>query len=638
MKFRKDINGLRAFAVLAVMIYHFKPEWVPGGFAGVDVFFVISGYLMTGIISTAIESKCFNLIGFYVARVNRIIPALTLVCLALLIVGWFVLVPVDYRTLGKHVTSSLFFISNIIYWLESGYFDLNSHEKFLLHTWSLSVEWQFYLIYPFLFIGLHKLFNLNTIKKIIVGLTVVFFLLNVYMTQHWPDAAYFLLPSRVWEMLLGGIAFLYPLKLDSQYKNYIEKTGLALVIISFFVINSHTAWPGYFALLPVLGAFFIIWGDQGNSIATGNPLSQFLGKISYSVYLWHWPLVAFSYYYDITNAWIVGIPLSIIFGYISYRYVELIKWNKIIQWKLIFKVKPLILAIIVVACASFTYAKNGVLSRYSEDRIVLMNNLSQYITMPLRENGYCFYSFNDSQSLKVDRRAGTQCYLGDANKKAETLIFGDSFAGQFDPLWKNFAQKYNINLQSVSTNWCFPSFNDDYTGSKAHAAFKQCLENRRFLKDAIQNKKYKYLILASDWNAIYQQGYINDVKSVIDFALTNNIKIIIISAPVLYRKNPLNKFQRYILDGGDLNINDLKLPEHGNNYVRQYLIDDPNIFYINQDDMFNSNGLFVKDGYLVPYSLDGMHISLVGATEAYKHFSQSKDYSLLVKYMHLTKD
>ncbi|KDF45014.1 acyltransferase family protein [Enterobacter kobei] len=638
MKFRKDINGLRAFAVLAVMIYHFRPEWVPGGFAGVDVFFVISGYLMTGIIFSSIETKRFNLLGFYVARVNRIVPALTVLCAVLLIIGWFVLVPVDYRTLGKHIASSLLFFSNIIYWLEAGYFDVNSHEKLLLHTWSLSVEWQFYIIYPVIFVFLTRVFTLHAIKKIVAFLTVGFFFVNIYMTQHWPDAAYFLLPSRVWEMLLGGIAFLYPLGLSTKLKNGIEKVGLALIICSFFFMNSKMAWPGYYALLPALGAFLIIQGDNESSIATNNPFSQFLGKISYSVYLWHWPFVALSYYYDISNAWVLGVPISILLGYLSYNYIESVKWQHITQWKSTFKLKPLIIAAFVVFGASFTYAKNGIIDRYPENRVLVLNALLKNITMPLRENGYCFYSFNDSQSLKVDRNAGTQCFLGVKTEKAETLIFGDSFAGQYDPFWNFFAKEHNISIQSVSTNWCFPSFNEDYTGNKAHVAFKQCLENRMFLKDSIQQKKYKYLILASDWNAVYSKGYIEGFNRVVDLAVQNNIKVILVSAPTLYRKNPLNKFQRYILSDGDLNIRDLEVAENGNAYIAKKYLNNPDVFYISKEDLYNSTGLFVRGGYAVPYSLDGMHISLMGAIKSYEHFRDSPDKKKLDNYMHLANE
>ena len=136
MKFRKDINGLRAIAVIAVVLFHFNPSAVTGGFAGVDVFFVISGFLMTGIIFRGIEQNNFSILRFYVARANRIIPALAVLCMALLIFGWFYINPVDYQIIGKHIASSITFLSNIIYWRESGYFDAASHEKWLLHTWS----------------------------------------------------------------------------------------------------------------------------------------------------------------------------------------------------------------------------------------------------------------------------------------------------------------------------------------------------------------------------------------------------------------------------------------------------------------------------------------------------------------------
>ena len=158
MQFRRDINGLRAIAVVAVVLFHFIPNSLKGGFAGVDVFFVISGFLMTSIIIGKLESNTFSLISFYNARFKRIVPALLVLSTVLLVLGWFVLLNVEYEQLSKHIFSSLMFISNITYWLESGYFEAASHEKLLLHTWSLSVEWQFYLIYPVALILLNKFF------------------------------------------------------------------------------------------------------------------------------------------------------------------------------------------------------------------------------------------------------------------------------------------------------------------------------------------------------------------------------------------------------------------------------------------------------------------------------------------------
>ncbi|MCT7942959.1 acyltransferase family protein [Shewanella holmiensis] len=211
VNFRNDINGLRAIAVLAVVIFHFKPDLVPGGFAGVDVFFVISGYLMTRIIFKGLENDTFNLIKFYIDRANRIIPALAFLCLIVLVFGWYNLSPIDYKSLGKHVTSSVSFVSNMIYWRESGYFDSESHSKWLLHTWSLSVEWQFYIIYPLILITIKRLFSINTCKTIITLVTLVGFVTSVFITLKWPDSAYYLLPTRAWEMLAGALTCIYPL-------------------------------------------------------------------------------------------------------------------------------------------------------------------------------------------------------------------------------------------------------------------------------------------------------------------------------------------------------------------------------------------------------------------------------------------
>jgi peptidoglycan/LPS O-acetylase OafA/YrhL len=177
--FRKDINGLRALAVIAVVIFHFKPTWMEGGFAGVDVFFVISGFLMTGIIFRSLELNDFSVLKFYVARANRIIPALALLCIFLLLMGMIILTPNEYKELGKHVVGSIGFFSNILYWSESGYFDSASHDKWLLHTWSLSVEWQFYIIYPLVIFLLHKFISIKYLKLLILIGAITSFILCI---------------------------------------------------------------------------------------------------------------------------------------------------------------------------------------------------------------------------------------------------------------------------------------------------------------------------------------------------------------------------------------------------------------------------------------------------------------------------
>lgn len=182
MEFRKDINALRSLAVLAVIIFHFNSDYLPGGFAGVDVFFVISGYLMTKIILSGIDENNFSLKRFYLARARRIIPALTIICLITILIGWLFIKPSDFYEMGKDVASSILFISNFLYWSRSGYFDNSSVNNFLLHTWSLSVEWQFYIVYPLLLLAVSKTLGLKAAKHSILVLFIFSFFASLYGT------------------------------------------------------------------------------------------------------------------------------------------------------------------------------------------------------------------------------------------------------------------------------------------------------------------------------------------------------------------------------------------------------------------------------------------------------------------------
>ena len=379
MKFRKDINGIRAIAVIAVLLFHFNPDWLPGGFAGVDVFFVISGFLMTGIIFRGIETDSFSLFKFYVARANRIIPALAALCLALLIWGLFYLEPIDYRVLGKHVGSSISFLSNIVYWSEDGYFDVSSHEKWLLHTWSLSVEWQFYIVYPLLLITARKFLSIVWLKRMILGGSIVGFVLCVIITNQWPSTSYYFLTARAWEMMIGGVCFLYPFRYSmgmKKQKILIELGGLSLILVSYFFINKEVAWPGYLSLLPVLGSFLIIQAQRDDSFITCNILFQKLGSWSYSIYLWHWPIVVAIYFYSLSDAFTyIGIFASILLGFISYKYIERIHFKN--NFNLLysyFTCKPLYMVFSIGIVGSVIFLTNGLNFRPTQERQLLNNN------------------------------------------------------------------------------------------------------------------------------------------------------------------------------------------------------------------------------------------------------------------------
>jgi peptidoglycan/LPS O-acetylase OafA/YrhL len=276
---------------------------------------------MTGIIFRGIEQENFSILKFYVARANRIIPALAVLCLTILILGYFYFTPWDYKTIGRDVATSMSFLSNIMFSMRGGYFQ--SEENFLLHTWSLSAEWQFYIIYPLALVAIRKFMSLKAMKVTVLVGAVLGFIFCVVATYKWPNPAYYLLPTRAWEMMIGGVAYLYPLKLAENRKKVFEWVGLVLIIISYVFISKENLWPGYLALIPVLGAFLIIQAQRNDSIVTGNIIFQSLGKWSYSIYLWHWPIaVSFSYYSFNDDYKLLAILLSIILGFISNLLIE----------------------------------------------------------------------------------------------------------------------------------------------------------------------------------------------------------------------------------------------------------------------------------------------------------------------------
>ena len=325
MKFRSDINGLRAYAVVAVLLFHFSLPGFQGGFIGVDVFFVISGFLMSGIIFTKMERGTFSLLGFYLDRARRIIPALVAMCLVVLIAGWVLLPAPEYTILGRHVVSALTFVSNHLFRSEANYFDASSHENWLLHTWSLSVEWQFYLLYPIGLLILKKVVPASWTRWILLAITGLSLLLSIFISSRSPTAAFYLLPTRTWEMLAGALVFLFPVRWPTRVLAGIEYAGVGLLAFGTAFFSATDVWPGSLALVPVLGAAMILMAANSESFLTNNPLAQYLGKISYSLYLWHWPMVVALNYFGRTDQllWVTaGIAASLVSAHLSYLAIE----------------------------------------------------------------------------------------------------------------------------------------------------------------------------------------------------------------------------------------------------------------------------------------------------------------------------
>jgi len=287
--FRQDINGLRAVAVVAVTLFHFEVPGFAGGFTGVDLFFVISGFLMTKIILEAKDDGSFSLRDFYLARLLRIFPPMLAMIVALLALGYFFLEPTEYLLLAQHALAALVSVIDVTLYRETAYFAPGRETLWLLHLWSLSVEVQFYLLFPLFLLWAGRRGGHRGLVWRLGGLLALSLIGCILLTFRDPSAAFYLLPARVWEFLAGSLA--YPLggRLRPRWRASLSLIGLAAVIVSIPVLSPSIPFPGYAAILPVTGAALIVAAAATPGILT-NPLSQFLGRISYSLYLWHWPV------------------------------------------------------------------------------------------------------------------------------------------------------------------------------------------------------------------------------------------------------------------------------------------------------------------------------------------------------------
>lgn len=333
-KYRADIDGLRAIAVLSVLIFHAFPEWFSGGFIGVDVFFVISGYLISTIIFESIQQKRFRFIEFYSRRINRIFPALLVVLVFSYAFGWLYLLADDFAQLGKHIAGGAAFASNFVLWSESGYFDKAAELKPLLHLWSLGIEEQFYFIWP-LFIWWVARWPKRVLLAIVV-VALISFLLNISNIQTYPIATFYSPITRFWELLVGALLAYAVVhhgisleRVKMAHKNAISALGLAIILMSAWALNQRSVFPGWLALLPTIGAAMVI-GVGSSAWCNRNVLSNkalvWFGLISFPLYLWHWPLLAFARLQEgETPSTLVRLGLvaiSILLSWLTYHFIE----------------------------------------------------------------------------------------------------------------------------------------------------------------------------------------------------------------------------------------------------------------------------------------------------------------------------
>lgn len=547
VRFRKDINGLRAVAVIAVVLFHFNPVWMPGGFAGVDVFFVISGFLMTSIIFRGIEQDNFSIVRFYAARANRIFPALAVLCLSLLVFGWFTLLDFDFDRLSKHVLSSIVFVSNIVYWRESGYFDAVSHEKWLLHTWSLSVEWQFYILYPLALVFMRKFMPIKTMRLIVLSGAVIGFAGCTVATYKWPDFAYYLLPARAWEMLIGGVAYLYPLRVREASKKYFEWAGLLLILGSYFFVSKESPWPGYLALFPVFGAFLLIQSQRYDSLITGNIVFQKIGTWSYSIYLWHWPLVVYlnnNYPSDTEIIVIIMVALSVFLGFASNHYVE----SNVRGLRSLLLLSFVTATLPVTVLSSKGYFSNRDASNDSRSDI-----LKRYADYKMDPEGW-FGDCNAKNRLALTGEPNVKSRCISSKYKEGVFLWGDSHIGSIVPGIRNIVPE-KIPVYQLTSSGCSPSFIMKRNGFNAYDI--GCDYSNEQAYKAIQRLKPRVVILGQA-GGHEKMDWIHTIKALKLFGVS---KIIVLgplpqwkpSLPIVYVQRHMG--QNFISDYGfDLEV------------------------------------------------------------------------------------
>ena len=488
--FRPDINGLRAVAVLLVVFYHLGVERFHGGFVGVDVFFVISGFLMTKLILGRLESGGFSLGGFYLARARRIVPALLVLCAAVLGFGALALPPVDYAATAWHAASAAGFLSNFAFLQESGYFDAAAAEKWLLHTWSLSVEWQFYLLFPLLVLAVGKLSRARVAIPVALGAV---FLLSLGASVLWTSrdaaSAYFLLPTRAWEMLAGGLVYLAGRKFrpSALPGRLLEGAGLALIVFSALWFSADSAWPGYRAILPVAGAMLVILASNAQSLITTNPVARFIGDSSYSIYLWHWPVAVVLGLRGLTDDWrwvAFGIALSLLLGYLSYRLVE----TPSRSWRTSRKSEALAYAgatAVVVACGLSIQASDGFPGRMGANEQAYAAS-SAAIADWVRTVPHCI----DQGDIHSCESKGSEPGL--------VMFVGDSIAQQWFPRYGEKPAVDGLSVLFAARPGCPP-----VRDMEGYPFGMDCGRNAAKIWALVRERRPQLLVLSSQWWLTY---------------------------------------------------------------------------------------------------------------------------------------
>lgn len=512
-KYRADIDGLRAVAVWLVVLFHAFPSWASGGFIGVDVFFVISGYLITGILLNDLNNDKFSISHFYSRRIRRIFPALIVILIAALVVGERVLVAPEYQQLGRHVMAGMGFFANLTFYGEAGYFDQLSVMKPLLHLWSLAIEEQFYIFWPLILFGLWKC----TARRkafffcAIISLIFASFLTNIYLSETSPPADYYWTIARAWELLAGGlIAFVGHNTLqvcESQaIRGYAGEVavsvGLLMLIIGAYLIAKDSSFPGWWSLLPVVGTALIVATPTSFVQRTilSHPLLIWFGLISYPLYLWHWPILSYLKILsggrglEIQTS-LMAISASVLLAWLTYEFVE-----KPVRFKtggVKLKVGGLIgFAVLIAAIGRSIDVENGFPGREVNQHAVKFLNSIHWVW---NESDGC-------QTIYGDVPLSPFCFAN--SQDPQVFFLGDSHANQLVP---GLVDKFGL----ISAGNGAPTDGVAIKVEKMDHSWNRNLESWEKDKAFLLRKagKIKVVIISAQWEALTTGSQLADIQN-----------------------------------------------------------------------------------------------------------------------------
>jgi len=497
LPYRPDIDGLRAIAVMSVVIFHAFPSWMPGGFIGVDVFFVVSGFLISSIIFENLQNGTFGFTQFYARRIRRIFPALLVVLGAILVFGWFALLADEYSTLVKHIAAGAGFVSNFVLWNEVSYFDHAAETKPLLHLWSLAIEEQFYILWPLLLWGAWKL-KINFLA-LATALAVLSFVLNMSGVQQDLTAAFYSPQTRFWELLCGSmLACLRRHRTLAASASIISALGGSLLTYGFWSFSSATRFPGTWAVVPVAGAALVILAGPNawiNRVILSNKAVVWIGLISFPIYLWHWPVLAFANIIESADPGAAikacAIALSIALAWLTCKLVERpLRYGEYGR----FKTVGLSLSMAVVAAVAFIAWNQRILPPTAEKWLAQSDQIGWELPVASEEQrAACNQRFPQRGEIVKTLPSDNFCVAQNA-KEPEVLLIGDSLNLS---LYPGLSQYDDLNVMVLAASSAVPFYNVLTAEEGDTARAKNYQLTNQALDYAVSNDNIRVVVLAA---------------------------------------------------------------------------------------------------------------------------------------------